>query len=89
MTVFAEHRAKCIRKLGALMHQPLARPKQHRPRLLLFVLRRHEPHFGALRHDDNRFGIGSVILLTLHKGLQVLRSNQLDLMACLRNSRAQ
>jgi hypothetical protein len=27
--------------------------------------------------------------MTLHKGLQVLQSNQLDLMACLRNSRAQ
>ena len=30
MAVFVEHRAKCIRKLGALMHQPLARPRHPR-----------------------------------------------------------
>ena len=83
MTVFVEHRAKCIRKLGALMHQPLARPKQHRPRLLLFALRRHEPRFVALRRDDNRFGIGSVILsdpfidpLIVNRGLVRSIANQ-------------
>jgi len=83
LTVFVEQQAKCIRKLGALMHQPLARPKQHRPRLLLFALRRHEPRFVALRRDDNRFGIGSVILsdpfidpLIVNRGLVRSIANQ-------------
>jgi len=69
MAIFVEHCALGICQLGALTHQPFARPKEHRPRLLLFALRRHKPHFGALRRDDDRFGISGIVFLAFNKGL--------------------
>ena len=55
--------------------------KQHCPPLLLLRLGRHEAHLRALGRDDNRLGIGRVVLLALDERTHVLRRNQLDLVA--------
>ena len=63
------------------MHDAFASPKQNRPRLLLRGLRFDEAHLGALGRDDDRLGVGGIVLLALHERPNILRGDQLDLVA--------
>ena len=57
--------------LGSLVHELLAGPEQDGPSLLILALRLDEAHVGTLRGFDDRFGISRVVLLALHKWLDI------------------
>jgi hypothetical protein len=47
--VFGKRPAQGVDQLRTLTHQQIARPKHHRPRLLLFSLYRNEPHRRSIK----------------------------------------
>lgn len=72
----------------ALPDEQLTRPVQHKHRLLVHCLDRHEAHRGPRHCFANRLGIGSVVLVALDVGLHIARRHQshfvaeLDQLAC-------
>ena len=68
--------AQCVDQLGSLPHQQVARPKDHRSRLLLFRLHRHKAHRWPGGRLGDRFGVSGVVLLAAHKRLDVNRWNE-------------
>ena len=73
--------SQCIDRLRALAHQEVARAEQHAPGLLLLGLHRHKVHRRTLGGFGDRLGIRRVVLMPLHKRLDVDRRNQPYLVA--------
>lgn len=65
---------------SALMNQPLPVAEHRRMGLLLDRFGRHEVHLGLAGCDQDRLGIGSIILLVLQKRAHMLRRDQLYLL---------
>jgi hypothetical protein len=55
--------------------------QEHRLGLLIFGLGRDKPHLGLARGDHDCLGIGCVVFLAFYERLDVLRRNELGLMA--------
>ncbi|ESY81073.1 hypothetical protein X739_28110 [Mesorhizobium sp. LNHC220B00] len=64
-----------IDPLGPLPNYQIANAEHHGRRLLLFALRRYEPHGRPLCSFMDLFSISRIVLLTLHKWLDVSRSD--------------
>src|SRR5680860_85136 len=65
------------------MEEALPGSKQYSAGLLIFRLRLDKTHLGALRRDDDRFGVGSIVFLSFYEGPHILRRDQFHLMAKL------
>jgi len=63
------------------MDQTLAPSKQHGIGLLLWRFHLDKTHFWTLCRDNDRFGIGRVVLLPLDEKPDILRWDQLHFMA--------
>ncbi|MBA7592789.1 hypothetical protein ES708_34983 [subsurface metagenome] len=63
--------AQRVDQLGPLTHEQVARTEHHCRSLSLRALALDEPHRRALRRLANRFRVGHVVLLPLHKRLHV------------------
>ena len=63
------------------MDNALTRPEQNGPRLLVSGLGLDKAHLGLASRCGDGLGIGCVVLLALHEGADVLRRDQLNLMA--------
>ena len=63
------------------MHEPRPAAEQNGASLGGLVLGFDEAHLGPLRRDDDRLGIGGIVLLALHEGADILGRDQLHLMA--------
>jgi hypothetical protein len=74
--VFGKMPAQGVDQLRTLTHQQIARPKHHRPRLLLFSLHRNEPHRRSRAGFNDSLGIGGVVLLALYIWFDVARGNE-------------
>lgn len=72
-TLLGKMRAQRIARLRALAHQKVSGPVSHRRSLLRFALHGHEPHGRTRGGLGDRFGIGHVVLLPLHKWLHIDR----------------
>ena len=83
MTILVEHRAQRVHQFGALIDEARAAAEQHRPGLLIFGLGGDEPHLGLVCGDNDRLGIGGIVLLAHYERLDVLRSNKLGVVSQL------
>lgn len=81
VTVFVKTGPECIHQFGPLAHEAFPGTEEDGSALLLFRFRLDEAHLGPLGRNDDRLGIGGIVLLTLHKRLHVLRRDQLHFMA--------
>jgi AraC-like DNA-binding protein len=67
VAIFRQPTPQGVDALGTLAHQQVPSPEYNVVRLLSFVLYRDEAHSWSLCRLTDRIGIGSVILLPLHK----------------------
>jgi hypothetical protein len=74
--VFGKMAAKRVDQLRTLAHQQVTGPEQHCPGLLGFGLHGDEPHRRAGCRLRDSLGVGSIVLVTLHKRLHVDRRDQ-------------
>ncbi len=65
-----------VDQLRVLLHQQLPHRQDHRRRLILGRLHRHEAHIRTPRRFDHRLGIFVVVLAALDERLDVLRRDQ-------------
>ncbi|EJJ25185.1 hypothetical protein PMI11_06629 [Rhizobium sp. CF142] len=79
LAIFIENSTQSVHQFRSLADNPLARPKQNRPSLLIRSFGRDETHLGLTGRDDDCFSIGGVVLLALHERADILRSDQPDL----------
>jgi hypothetical protein len=82
---FRKMAAYCIDRLGPLANHKIADAEHHCRSLLLFAFCRYEPHGRPLSSFTDRFSVSRIVLLTLHKWLDVSRSNQPDFVPELRD----
>src|ERR1039458_4992950 len=73
-----------IDQLGASPHQQIAYSMLHQPALLLDRLDSDEPHGWGPDCFADRLGVGGIVLVALDVGLHILRRNQTNLVAELR-----
>ncbi len=73
--------AQRIDRLGALVHQKIARPEQHAPSLLFLRLHSHKSHGRARRRLADRLRVRRIVLLPLHIRFDVDRRDQSHRMA--------
>src|SRR4029450_9605443 len=75
-TVFRKVTAQCIDRLSSLSHQQVTCFESHRLALLFRAFDCDKAHGRAGRCLGDRLRVSSIILLPLHKGLHILRSDQ-------------
>ena len=63
------------------MNDPFSAPKQLRPRLLGIRLWVNKTDLGSLCGYDDRFRVGSIVLLAFYEWTYILRCDQFYLMA--------
>lgn len=80
LTLLIENRSKRTDLLGALTNEAVARSEENGSGDLLFALRLDKSHLRALRRDDYRLSVRSIILLPLNERLHVSGRDHLHLM---------
>ena len=76
--VFRKMPAQGVDQLGALAHQEVARPEDHRPGLLIFGFHSNKPHCRPRRRLGDRLRVRRVVLLSLDERLDVDRRDKPD-----------
>ena len=83
MTVLVKRTAQCIHRFCALADQTISCTEDDGQGLLRFSLWFNKPHLRPLRSDHNCFGIRCIVLLAFDERTDILRSDELYLIAKL------